>query len=241
MVIIVSRVGWLANRLLHASSFMGNAKEHGYKVLHLFFDDYYPFFSESLSDNRIPIKFLGKRDSWLLSSFQKFVTLGVKAFSKLGITKLPFVEIVRYDGWHQGLKPFDLNDERFVKKARSKLILVMGWAFRDPENFKKHKSLLLDTWMPNKYYRDNVEKYLNKYKDGADLLIGVHLRGGDYKSFEGGKWYYTPGQYYEKMKEVATLEISEIKRSVLLFVPMKKKFHYLLPGVFQYSTKKEIL
>jgi hypothetical protein len=212
MVIIVSKEGSLANQILHASFFMVNAKEHGYRVVHLFFDDYYSFFSESLSNNKTPMRFLGKRRSWLVSSFQKFVRLGVRVFLKLGITKLPFFEIVRYKGHHQGLQPFDLNDEKFVKKARSKLVLVKGWAFRDPENFKKHRQLLLDAWMPNKYYRNNAEQYFNKYESGNDFVIGVHRRGGDYKNFEGGKWYYTSAQYSEKMKEIKSLEIFRNKK-----------------------------
>ena len=237
MVIIVSKEGQLANRILHASSFMVNAQEHRYRVLHLFFDDYYSFFSESLSSNKIPIRFLGKKSSWLVSSFQKLVTFGLKVFLKLGITKLPFFEIVRYEGYHQELKPFDLNDEKFVKKARSKLILAHGWAFRDPENFKKHRPLLLNAWMPNKHYHDNTEQYFNKYKTGNDLLIGVHLRGGDYRNFEGGKWYYSPDQYYEKMKEVATLEIFRNKR--IAFVICTNEKDVSLPSAGNFSVFNE--
>src|SRR6187401_3126344 len=101
MVIVVSKEGQLANRILHASSFMVNAQEHGYRVVHLFFDDYYTFFSESLSGNKTPIKFLGKRKSGLGSLFQKLITVGVKTLLKTGITKLPFFEIVKYEGYHQ--------------------------------------------------------------------------------------------------------------------------------------------
>jgi hypothetical protein len=222
MVIIISKEGQLANRILHASSFMVNAEENKYRVMHLFFDDYYSFFSESLDRNWTSVKFFGKRGSWLLSLFQKFILFGVKVFLKSGISRLPFFEIVRYEGYQQGLKPFNLNDEKFVSKAKSKLLLVRGWLFRDPENLKKHRQLLLETWMPNKYYRDNVEQYFLKYKKGHDILIGVHLRGGDYKNFEGGKWYFTPGQYYQKMKEVATLEYFRNKKIAFIICTNEK-------------------
>ena len=72
--------------------------------------------------------------------------------------------------------------------------------------------MLLETWAPNKNYRENVERYFKKYNDEHDLLIGVHIRGGDYKKFEGGKWFYTPEQYYDKIKEVASLDIFAGKR-----------------------------
>jgi hypothetical protein len=80
----------------------------------------------------------------------------------------------------------------------------------------------LDAWAPNKYYGDHVEFYFNKYKKGNDILIGLHLRGGDYKIFESGKWYYTPGQYYEKMKEIAGLEIFRNKKIVFVICTNEK-------------------
>ena len=232
MVIIVSKEGQLANRILHASSFIVNAQEHRYRVLHLFFDDYYSFFSESLSGNKSPIRFLGKKSSWLVSSFQKLVTLGVKIFLKLGITKLPFFEIVRYEGYEQGLKPFDLNDEKFIKKARSKLVLVYGWLFGDHVNQKKQRQILLDTWLPNKIYHDKVEEYVTRYKKDHDLLIGIHIRGGDFKRFEGGKWFYTPEQYYEKMKELAMLERFRDKKIAFVICTNEKNISLSSAGNF---------
>ena len=237
MVIIISKEGQLGNRLFHASSFIVNAKEHKYQVIHLFFDDYYTFFSESLNGNKAPIKFLGKRRSWLVSLFQKLVVVGIKILLKMGITKLPFFEIVKYEGYAQGMKTFDLNDERFVRKAKSKLILAHGWPFGDPENFKKHRPLLLDAWMPNKCYRDNTKQYFDKYKNGNDLLIGVHVRRGDIGKFEGGKWNYTPEQYYEKMKEVGALEIFRNKRIAFVICTNEKEIS--LPAIGNFSVFNE--
>ncbi len=226
MVIISSKEGQLANRIWHASSFMVNAQEHGYRALHPFFDDYYSFFSESLKNSKNPVWFLGKRTNTLVTLFQKFFTLGIKTFLKLGITKLPFFEIVRFEGYEFNIEPFNLNDKKFVKKAKSKLTFARGWLFRDQENLKKHRQLLLDVWKPNKYYLANVEQYFKKYKNETQILIGVHLRGGDYKNFEGGKWYYTPKQYYEKIKEVAALGIFSNKKIAFVICTNEKNISF---------------
>jgi hypothetical protein len=49
MVIIVSKEGQLANRILHASSFIVNAEEHHYRVIHLFLMIFILFFPKVLT------------------------------------------------------------------------------------------------------------------------------------------------------------------------------------------------
>jgi hypothetical protein len=237
MVIIVSKQGHLANRIWHASSFLANAQEHHYRLYHFFFDDYYSFYSESLNRNNTPIRFLGKRKTWLISFLKKSTTILVKGLLKLKITRLPFFEIIKVYGYQQGATPFDLNDEKFLTKAKSKLVLVYGWRFCDPVNRKKYRELLLDTWTPNKNFRERIEAYYNQYKKDHDILVGVHIRKGDYKKFEGGKWYYTSDQYYRKIKEVAALEIFNGKR--LAFVICTNEKNVSLPGTKDFSVFNE--
>lgn len=234
MVIIISREGQLANRIVHASSFIVNAKEHKYKVVHLFFDDYYPVFSESLNGKKELINFWCKKKTGFVVFFQQSVTSIVKGFLKLRIKKLPGFEIIEYGGYDQGAPIFDLNSDRFIKKAKSKLVLVHGWFFRDPANQKKHKALLLEIWKPNSNYSINIENYFMRYKRDHDLVIGVHLRGGDYKKFEGGKWFYTPAQYYDKMKQLAELNVFRNKR--LAFVICTNEKNISLPATDNFSV-----
>jgi hypothetical protein len=202
----------LANKIWHTSSFLVNAEEHRYKLIHLFFSDYYSFFSESLSRNNTPVRFLGKRKTLLVSFFQRVMTFLVKGFLKLKITRLPFFEIIKHAGYEQESKPFDLNDGLFLKKAKSKLVLVLGWNFRDPVNQRKYRDLLLETWKPNKKFREKIEEYYNKYKRDNDILVGIHIRRGDYKRFNNGTWYYEIADYLRKMKEIAFLEEFSGKR-----------------------------
>ena len=237
MVIIVSKEGQLANRILHASSFIVNAEEHHYRVIHLFFDDFYSFFSESFDKKNTPLRFLSKKTTRSVKLFQKAVTILIKGLLKLKITQLPFLRIIKYEGYEQGAIPFDLNNKTFLDKAKSKLVFVYGWAFRDFLNQEKYKKLLIDTWTPNRAFRENIEKYYNKYKKGHDVLIGVHIRGGDYKKFEGGKWYYTAEQYYTKMKELASLKVFEGKK--LSFIICTNEKNILLPATQNFSVLNE--
>jgi len=237
MVIIISREGQFANRIQHASSFIVNAKEHNYKLLHLFFDDYYPVFSEKLGEKKDLITVWGKKKTRLVVFCQQFLDLLVRIFLRLRIKKLPLFEIIEFKKYGQDTVFFDLNSDEFVQKAKSKLVLVYGWLFKDPQNLQKHKQLLLDLWQPNKNYLANVENYFRKYKQDHDVLVGVHIRRGDYKTFENGKWFYSPGQYYEKMKEIASLETFHDKR--IAFVICSNEQGISLPGTDKFSVFNE--
>ena len=212
MVVFVSRVGQLANRIIQASYFIVNAMEHGYKLKHIFFDDYYPFFSESLDRNQLPIRFWCKKPTILAKIFQKTIFYFTRVLLKLNIRKLPFFELFIYENWEQDATIIDLNDKQYLQKVKSKIVFVSAWLVRDTANFGKHKKLLTDTWKPNEHFRRTIDNYYEKYKQGHDVLIGVHIRGGDYKIFEGGKWYYTAEQYYLKMQELASLKRFEGKK-----------------------------
>jgi hypothetical protein len=226
MVIIASKEGQLANRIFHVSNFIANAKEHKYHIKHLFFDDYYSFFSESLIQDRSLISFFAKKENFLSSVLQSAITFFVKVLLKLRIKKLPFIEIIDHVGYSQDQAPFDLNDEKFIRKARSKIVFVYGWLFADVVNRNKYKQYLINTWQPNKIYQDNIKNYIRHYKNGNDILIGIHIRGGDYKKFEAGKWFYTSEQYYEKIKELSTLKIFKEKKIAYIICTNEKNISF---------------
>ena len=63
-------------------------------------------------------------------------------------------------------------------------------------------------------------------------MIGVHIRRGDYKRFEGGKWFYTPEQYYEKMKELSALKMFEGKKIAYVICTNEKNISFPAEGNF---------
>jgi hypothetical protein len=50
-----------------------------------------------------------------------------------------------------------------------------------------------------------VESMINTIREHADLVIGVHIRHGDYKTFYDGKYYYTLVEYHQFMLQIQKL------------------------------------
>jgi hypothetical protein len=57
----------------------------------------------------------------------------------------------------------------------------------------KHQDLILKYFEPSTFIKYNGNSILKNIK--CDLLIGVHIRRGDYKNFKNGVYYY-PDEFY---------------------------------------------
>ena len=144
MVIIFSREGQLANRLWNASHILANSLENDYRVVHLYFDDYYPFFSEQLDQIHKGFYIVGRHTKLIARSCQTFAGFLRKAMLKFGIRKLPFIELIHYEGYGPDDQAFDLSHPEFVVKAKQKIVLVSGWRFEDKKALERHKKEMPD-------------------------------------------------------------------------------------------------
>lgn len=203
MVIMNYKAGQLANRLFYFSHFIANSIAYKYKLLNPSFSDYKEFFIATASDN-----FNGLDISLNITNNQQLDELmrkAVNAVQKVQIDplrKLPgfyFHEIKAYDA---APKSFDMNDPEFVASAQNKVVFIDGWLYRDYENFEKHAQSIRNVFTPLPKYTQQVQEVLNRCRQLGDTIIGVHLRRGDYKTYNDGKWYYEDSVYYSKMQEL---------------------------------------
>jgi hypothetical protein len=63
----------------------------------------------------------------------------------------------------------------------------------------KYKSHILHIFTPSNYIQDIVNILFAKIREQYEIIIGVHIRLGDYKTFNDGKYYFSLEQYYEIM------------------------------------------
>ena len=83
---------------------------------------------------------------------------------------------------------------------------VEGWKRRDShEWFPQVKEEITELFRPDKEITEEVEEAFGKRRENGFLIIGVHIRRGDYKEWEGGKYYLDNADYAERMREVGRL------------------------------------
>lgn len=216
MVIIGNKCGQLCNRLFLFSHFIANSIEYDYELINPCFYEYCNLFSATNENDfgtyNISVKY---------GSFHNLLTLlGEYLIPTMGrlFRSSPFhrIEFIDYTFDAKNII-FDLNNKEFIDKVKSKKIVISyGWLFRDYENVRKHVEKIRAIFRPEDNYLNKVKTLIRESRHSADVLIGVHLRKGDYKTFEGGKYLFGDNVYFDKMQQVKDLFEKEGQKTSFL-------------------------
>ena len=204
MVIIADKQGQLANRLFLLRAFIANAIEYQYTLIYNNFDEYLPYFEGPASQGfaRYPIRTQICSPKSLNNYLQK-VILNPDYFSIKVLRKLNRLEYFSHQVYEVDNTGFDLGDPEFVRKAQTKIMIVSGWPFSDKQSQKKHAVLIKNFFTPLSVYRQNIDQLMEKIRQEVDIVIGIHIRRGDYAKFESGRYFYSFEVYARKAAELA--------------------------------------
>ena len=96
-----------------------------------------------------------------------------------------YEKIVRYF-----VSPFVKIDRRFHLG-----LFRYGWESRLYHVSESHRPIIKEIFTPGKNIRDKVDKLFESSIKGHKLVIGLHVRKGDYKYWLGGKYYFSDSEY----------------------------------------------
>jgi len=95
----------------------------------------------------------------------------------------------------------DMNCDEYQKALQgSRYLFAKGWLFRDMANFAKHADTIREVFAPAPEYAQRVAALMERARRDCDLLVGVHIRQGDYQRWEQGRYFYRSEQYAEVMR-----------------------------------------
>lgn len=189
MLIIADKPGQLGNRLFVFAHFLASAMEHNLTFMNPAFDEYANYFPTTAQDLfcRYPLR----------RSFIKGHTIARKALykicyyaarvivrSKLETKSLRAVSL----DWDEQI---DVGSPQFLSSLkRRQLFFLQGWQFRNEALLSKHADRVRQFFQPLDEFRANVRNLVERARSQCDVLVGVHIRHGDYSWFEGGKYFY---------------------------------------------------
>jgi len=209
MIINSYKTGQLGNRLFAFSHLIAYAAATGKTVINTAFDEYAPYFETTNRD--VWCRYPPKR-SWIRSQSVR---------TALFFCTKVLIRLLRSAGWLQS--PFhslviaDLPEYRFdeprhlaltssaFQDQERPLTFLFGRFFRDYDNLQKYRALIQEYFVPREHIRKEVAKLVGDARTRSNLLVGVHVRRGDYREFVGGRYFYTGQQYLSKMVEVRDL------------------------------------
>jgi len=205
------RCGRLANRMILFANFVALAEEQGHRLINFTFHSYSELF-EGTRENiycRYPRP---KRRSWM------DVLPGVAAF--LRNTRIPyhltravaalnerfpvFGDAVQTLHELPGTKITLLDGPEYQEKIRpARIIFVYGWWLRTPNLVKKHGDKIRAYFRPVEKFETASREAIEPLRREADIVIGVHIRQGDYRGWFDGKYFFPASRYAAWMHELA--------------------------------------
>lgn len=86
------------------------------------------------------------------------------------------------------------------------LCFVKGWhTRRDTRFIEIAKKEIIHILTPKKEIRQRVSDFINLIREKSDIVVGVHIRRGDYKTWHNGRFFFDLKQYASFMKSIVNL------------------------------------
>ncbi len=202
MLIISAKSGQLGNRLLLFANFIALAIEHNLTVLNPAFEEYAEFFvgtSKNFLCCYPPRYFTLASNKSLRSKYFKLIN----NLSNKNILKTQ--RITRE-------KPFNwINYQDISTIKHSSIVCFQGWLFRDGwfvedlPKLHKYADQIRAYFTPLQQYTINVNSLILNVRNNADLIVGIHIRQGDYAQHQKGRYFHTTEQYLKVMNSIVKI------------------------------------
>jgi hypothetical protein len=211
--VIALRCGRLANRMVLFANFIALAEEQGHRVINFTFHSYAEFFETTRRDiycsyppparrswwDAIPAVANGIRKSRLLYHAVRY---GSRLNGKFPLCGRSVVTMRENDT--EDVVPLDAP--RILDPLRSaRTVFVYGWRYRAPALVRRHAEKIRAYFRPVQAHAQASRQAVETLRQQADILVGVHIRQGDYQGWKGGHYFFETARYAEWMRETAAL------------------------------------
>jgi hypothetical protein len=208
---IAFRTGRLANRLVLFANFIAFARDQGHRVVNFAFHSYAPMFQTTRNDIycQYPVP---RRRSWMdvipglapALRGTRFLYHCVHAASLLN-ERLPLLgraAVTLRETPGQVMTPLE-GPEVQAKIAHARVVLVNGWNFRAPGCLQRQAAQVRAYFQPVEEHAQTSRQAVDRLRRQADVVIGVHIRHGDYRLWKGGNFFFPISRYAAWMRQLA--------------------------------------
>jgi len=172
-MIFVRDRGRMCNNILQYGHVYAWAREHDRSVMSMRFSYKYQYFKICHSPRH---------------NFAFYLT--AKFLNKIGI--LPAVSyMLPADEGNCQLEEYMLHHTNYI---------VEGWFVRFYDLFLKYKDEITDLFDFDSRIKEKVKTTIDRNSNEGDIRLGIHVRHGDYKTFNGGAFYYDDDVYISHIK-----------------------------------------
>jgi hypothetical protein len=226
-LVVVTRIpGQLGNRLFQFAHLAANALENDYIVVNPTLRGYAsllqqfaaaPFVvlrrGKAIGQKLITFLSLGPTNLRILRELSYILIRGTcKRVVSLGWLNSPFHAVVRVSR----NRPLWMGDESWKKIVqRRPVVLLDGYYAYDRDALAKHRESILCLLKPLGGYMDTAARFVSSIRSTSNVVIGLHVRHGDYASWRGGRFFFSWEEYAEIARRSRKLFAEQSVRFIL--------------------------
>ncbi len=201
MIVVAKQVGRLANRVVLFAHLIATAAEHDLQIANPALENYARYFPAT-SRTLVPRWPAGRAAlPWppparnLSYAVARVTAEALWQAQRRGLDA-PVMRI-QLDG------ELDLDSTEFLEKARAqRALFVLGWRFRNHEAVRRQAAVLRDYFTPHPHRLERAARAVRPAQNRGRLVAGIHIRRGDYATFDGGSRFFDHSEYRRVMLEV---------------------------------------
>lgn len=204
-VILAKGEGQLGNRLFQAATFLGASYEVGFECWNPALGDYAEFFPAIAGDAFCRPGCAAPKSGhrrWWCRWFALMASKGLRPLvSSVGGGVLDITTSTdAVDG------EYDLCGEDFHRRlVGRRFLIVKGWKYRAHAALRAHADKIREVFRLKDSIQREVVTSVEQARGNGDLLIGVHVRRGDYAGWLGGKHFFGLESYARWMREAVAM------------------------------------
>ena len=211
LFILSLRCGRLANRLVIFANFIALAEELGHRVCNVPFHSYAHLFESTRGDIYCRYPAPARRSvcdvvPGLATAIRKTRIFYHVARASTRLNEMVPIggrKVVTLREW-PNQEVTRLEDPAVQARFReARVVFAYGWRFRAPTWVVRHAEKIRAHLPPNAEYLQASRETVARVRRQADVVVGVHVRRGDYLTWHDGRFYYEVPRYAAWMKEMA--------------------------------------
>jgi|TARA_B110000037_G_scaffold114878_1_gene132051 hypothetical protein len=217
-LVISASIGQLGNCLYRLANVLAISRENGWEVYDLAFANgkYSSFFKRMANKPLV-----------------RYPEIANMPFSCAGIQKFTY-KTVRHLLKYNLIHPIEITDEqgapgktydltRLKEFNSNQTIFLRGVNFTADECVRKHQDFLREYFEPSIEVVKKTHDVHARFSRGFDMIVGVHVRQGDFKQWLEGSFYFSTKDYAEYMHYIQSQSTGGNIR-FLIFGNLDKEF-----------------
>jgi len=217
MIIINDAEGQLCNRLWAYSSFISFAKKHNIKIVISYFNEYIEYFEDLSSTADVYfIKQNNISSKVIFFMYEKILKILFKINSLFSLNKF----CIHIDNKKWKTENWSLSE----LKMKNNIFFLGAWNHKkDDKAIIQYKTTIVNLFQPKKIYTEKVNALFSKLRLEYELIVGIHIRRGDYKEYRDGIYFYDNQTYNNFMTAIQKIHSG---KKICFFISSNETIDY---------------